>query len=1010
MKKNHLLINPVVALLCLLTQLNAQTYCIPAVSSAAMDDEIAYVMFATMSNVSTCSQLGSGPGSVAGAYANYTGSSGIPNLAGSVTVPTVTAGNSYPLAVGLTMCNFVTYSGIFGVFIDYNQNGSFSDAGENIWNSVFGPGAVAPAYTTFSASAITIPCTALPGLTRLRVWQSETSLMGGPCGSITWGEVEDYAINIVTPASNLTVTPSTASVCPGNSVVFTATGGGPYTWSGGISNGVPFIPTASGVYTVSSGTGSCAATKTAMVVYNPPLTILNPPSNICANASATLTSGGGITYTWSTGATGASIVVTPSVNTTYTVYGTSNAGCNTQGVLTVSVVPTVPSLTITSSNGTPGTCTNTPLSLTASGAVTYTWTGGISNGVAFTPTIAGSYTVTGSNACGSSTAAATVSIHPIPLVTASVNNPTICSGNSVILNGGGALTYTWTPSAPNNSAFSPNATATYTVKGTSALGCTASAVQGVTVLNTPSTPPVVTPTAICFGGVATLSAGGATGFTWTPGNNQNASSFTVSPPISTTYTLYRTNGPCASTATVNLVVNPLPLVNATASSTHACAGSGVNIVITGPITNTTFPPGFTASNFTVYPNTSVTYTVVGSNGSCTASATVPVAVYPSPVFSINSSTTTICEGQSVTLTASGTGALTYTWQPLNSNNLSVNTSPPTTTIITLSATNSFSCTTSQSQLVVVNPVPNMSLTTSSPFICAGGAAVLSIANPSANITYSWSTGAQGMSIQVSPQVTTSYFATGINTLTGCQNTNVMNLAVFISTFSIQSPTALCNGSSATLTALGQAANYLWNANGGIISPTVAVSPVVNTVYFVTGTTGSCSTTQSVSIIVNPLPNVTASVAKKTICKFEIANITGNGALTYNWNTGATTQVLTFTLGVTTTYTLTGTDLNGCSKTVTVTQFVATCIGVEDLKDETAGILIYPNPGDGNFTISAGQSLQLRLVDVLGRQIATFEVEAGHKKELTVNGLPAGVYFITGESAHGKVNQKIIIEK
>jgi trimeric autotransporter adhesin len=139
----------------------------------------------------------------------------------------------------------------------------------------------------------------------------------------------------------------------------------------------------------------------------------------------------------------------------------------------------------------------------------------------------------------------------------------------------------------------------------------------------------------------------------------------------------------------------------------------------------------------------------------------------------------------------------------------------------------------------------MSLTSSIPFNCAGDAAVLSVANPSSNITYNWSTGSPGTSIQISPPVSTSYIAVGINTLTACQNTGTINLAVFISTFSIVSPTAKCKGSAATLSALGQANNYLWNAIGGVISSTVAESPITNTDYFVTGTTDSCSTTQSV---------------------------------------------------------------------------------------------------------------------------------------------------------------------
>jgi len=844
-----------------------------------------------------------------------------------------------------------------------------------------------------------------------------------PCIPVNQGDVFRFRMytvdNIVGPGTctfssfsfsnpNLTVTPVNPSVCPGGTVALTASGGSNYSWSGGISNGVPFTPSASAIYTVSSGTGSCVTTKTVFLTYNPPLSITGPASNICANSTATLIASGGTTYSWSTGATGPSIVVSPGVNTTYTVSGTSNAGCNTQGVKTVTVDYT-PTVTAVSSNTTNGSCPNTPLTLNGQGATTYTWSGGVTNGVAFSPSVSNTYIVTGSNSCGTATAAISVSIHPIPPITASVNNPTVCSGSNVILNGGGGVSYTWTPAVPNNIAFAPSTTFNYTVSGTSALGCTASAVQGVTVINTPSVTPVVTPTAICFGSTATLSAVGATGYTWTPGNNPNTPSITVSPPIPTTYTLVRTNGPCAFTSTVNLVVNPLPLVNASATPSQICSGTGVNVVIVGPVTQTVFPPGFTASNFTVYPNTSITYTVVGSNSNCTATALIPIIVNTSPVISISSSTNVICQGQSVSLSASG-NASSYTWQPINSSNLNETITPPTTTIVTLTGINATGCTSTVSQLIVVNPVPDMTISSDIPFACEGQAAVLSIANPSNNVAYAWSTGAASTSIQVNPLVTTTYFASGTNTNTGCQNSNSYTLSVFISTFSVNSPTAICKGSTATLTASGPATSYSWSANGGVVSPTVAVMPLNNITYYVTGTNGSCSSTRTVPIIVNPLPNVTASVAKSTICRFEVSTITGNGALTYSWNTGATSQVLTSTLNITTTYTLTGTDNNGCSKTATVTQFVATCIGVEEQGVKEAGIKVYPNPNNGHFMISGDMNMRLSVVNTLGQQVFTIIFNGVGVQEVNMAELPNGIYFIIGEASPSRLNQKIVIEK
>jgi hypothetical protein len=750
----------------------------------------------------------------------------------------------------------------------------------------------------------------------------------------------------------------------------------------------------------------CSSSQTTVVS---PSTITVAGSNsICIGSSTNLNATGNTTYTWSTGANSSGVTVSPTVNTTYTVGGTNAFGCIANSAITVTVDNT-PTVTAVSSNTTNGSCPNSPLTLTGQGATAYAWTGGVTNAVVFTPTISNTYTVTGSNACGSATAAVSVSIHPIPPITASVNNPTICSGSSVILNGGGGISYTWTPSVPNNVAFAPSSTFNYTVRGTSALGCTASAVQGVTVLITPSITPVVTPTAICVGSSATLSATGATGYTWSPGTNPNTNTVSVSPPGPTTYTLLRTNGPCAFTSTVNLIVNPLPLVNASGTPNQICTGTGVNLIVVGPITNTWLPGGFTQSNFTVYPNNSTCYTVTGSNGNCTASAVVCVTVSASPVISITSSTNTVCEGNLVNFTANG-NATSYSWQPMNSSNLTQVLTPPTTTIVSLTGINAAGCTSTVTQLIIVNPVPNMSLTSSIPFACEGQGATISVANPSNNVVYTWNTGPVGPSIQVNPIVTTTYFASGTNTQTGCQNSNSLTLSVFISTFSVVSPTAICKGTTATLTASGPATSYTWTVPGAVVAPSVAVTPLNNVTYYVTGSNGSCSSTQTLPIIVNPLPNVTASVAKSQICKFEIATITGNGATSYSWNTGATTQVLTFTLGITTSYTLTGTDNNGCTKTTSVTQFVAICPGMGEGMVNNLGLNVYPNPNNGNFIISTDVSMTVNVVNALGQIVTTLSLTEDNHNKVTVSSLPTGIYFITGESKGLKVNRKIVVER
>ena len=164
-----------------------QTYCAAAATSAA-DDEIFNVTLGSLNNTSTCSSLG-GPGSVLNMYNNYT----------ALPAPVLTQGSNYPLSVTIGMCGAFGYSGRVGVWIDYNQNGVFTDPGENIIMSPYTSFAVTG--TSLSApGGITIPMTALPGTTRMRVIETESSTAPGPCTNPTWGEVEDYNVIIVAPS------------------------------------------------------------------------------------------------------------------------------------------------------------------------------------------------------------------------------------------------------------------------------------------------------------------------------------------------------------------------------------------------------------------------------------------------------------------------------------------------------------------------------------------------------------------------------------------------------------------------------------------------------------------------------------------------------------------------------------------------------------------------------------------------------------------------------------------
>jgi hypothetical protein len=369
----------------------------------------------------------------------------------------------------------------------------------------------------------------------------------------------------------------------------------------------------------------------------------------------------------------------------------------------------------------------------------------------------------------------------------------------------------------------------------------------------------------------------------------------------------------------------------------------------------------------------------------------------------------------VTLTATGNAA-TYTWLPGNSNAASVVVNPTAVSQYTLIGNNTANCTNRQTQLILVNAVPPLVLNSSVPFVCTGTTAVLSIANATLpGVTYSWSSNSgSGSTTNVSPTVTTTYFASAVTNSTGCSSSGSLPLTVNISTFVVSSPSAICRGNSATIVASGAANSYNWSVNGVGVGNTasITVSPTLTTNYLVTGITGGCSSSISVPLFVNLLPNVVATAVKPQICRLENGTLTATGANSYTWNTNTNLQsIIINSLTVTTTFTVTGTDLNNCVKSNTVTQFVATCLGIAaNNEKQELGLSIFPNPNHGNFTISSEADVNISVVNALGQLVYNTKVSKDQQKDLTLGNLPNGIYFIVAENNGMKVCKKIVIEK
>ncbi len=171
----------------LFTQISkSQTYC-SASATSVFDDEIFNVTFGTLNNTTACGDVGGGA-SIASQYNDYTS---------VIAAPVVSLGGTYPLSVTVGQCDGSTYSGYVGVWIDYNGNGDFTDAGENVFMSSSTTFVVAGTLIT-APGGVTIPFSAIPGTTRMRIIAQESGIPA-PCGTFSYGEVEDYNITILSP-------------------------------------------------------------------------------------------------------------------------------------------------------------------------------------------------------------------------------------------------------------------------------------------------------------------------------------------------------------------------------------------------------------------------------------------------------------------------------------------------------------------------------------------------------------------------------------------------------------------------------------------------------------------------------------------------------------------------------------------------------------------------------------------------------------------------------------------
>ncbi|WP_041258294.1 T9SS C-terminal target domain-containing protein [Fibrella aestuarina] len=444
----------------------------------------------------------------------------------------------------------------------------------------------------------------------------------------------------------------------------------------------------------------------------------------------------------------------------------------------------------------------------------------------------------------------------------------------------------------------PGVTTTYTASCVVG-SCTSLASNAITITVTKTPAPVVLASAerTCVGGVVSLSATGCGNGTVYWSNNQIGSVISVTVNADTRYTAQcRVNNCYSPSSEVTIRVGELPKPTVVCSETQVCPGETVTLTVENCLGTPLWSTGDNTSSIVVLPTAgNSTYSVVCKDGACTSprSSDYTIRVIPVTNPTIVASTTSVCVGGTVSLTASGCEDGTIYWS---------NNAVGRVMSTTLVANESFyayckvrECVSDPSRSIAISvgrPTAPTIRAIPNTAICAGESVTLTVTEGCANGIVKWSNTVQtGNTIVVTPGSNMTYTATCL--VDNCESSRSNEVRVILRTsgtaptIAASSP-SICNGGSVTLTASGcSSGTVIWSNQ--MTGQSITVAPQAGEVFYaICRLPAACGSPRSNTISINlttpPAPTVLCSTS--VVCPGESVELTiQNCAGTPIWSTG-----------------------------------------------------------------------------------------------------------------------------